>query len=107
MPTENKDAQPLKIERSTVTKLVITSGAQPVLKLCWVGEEVQREDIAQEFKTVLQDRIGSAAALSLEAFDPKYIQQVGKPASLRLQRSMRLSHQLDQTRYLRVRPLSD
>jgi uncharacterized protein YfdQ (DUF2303 family) len=50
---------------------VITSGAQPVLKLRWVGEEVQREDIAQEFKTVLQDKIGSAAALSLGAFDPK------------------------------------
>ncbi|NBA95543.1 YfdQ family protein [Pseudomonas sp. R5(2019)] len=50
---------------------VITSGAQPVLKLRWVGEEVQREDIAQEFKTVLQDKIGSNAALSLGAFDPK------------------------------------
>jgi len=50
---------------------VITSGAQPVLKLRWVGEEVQREDIAQEFKTVLQDKIGDVAALSLGAFDPK------------------------------------
>jgi uncharacterized protein YfdQ (DUF2303 family) len=50
---------------------VITSGAQPVLKLRWVGEEVQREEIAQEFKLVLQDRIGDAAALSLGAFDPK------------------------------------
>lgn len=50
---------------------VITSGAQPVLKLRWVGEEVQREDIAQEFKTVLQEKIGDAAALSLGAFDPK------------------------------------
>ncbi|CAI8807294.1 CPS-53 (KpLE1) prophage; DUF2303 domain-containing protein YfdQ [Pseudomonas sp. IT-P74] len=50
---------------------VITSGAQPALKLRWVGEEVQREDIAQEFKTVLQDKIGDAAALSLGAFDPK------------------------------------
>ncbi|WLH85999.1 YfdQ family protein [Pseudomonas sp. FP2338] len=50
---------------------VITSGSQPVLKLRWVGEEVQREDIAQEFKTVLQDKIGEAATLSLGAFDPK------------------------------------
>jgi len=50
---------------------VITSGAQPVLKLRWVGEEVQREDIAQEFKTVLQRNIGEAATLSLGAFDPK------------------------------------
>ena len=50
---------------------VLTSGAQPALKLRWVGEEVQREDIAQEFKTVLQDKIGDAASLSLGAFDPK------------------------------------
>jgi uncharacterized protein YfdQ (DUF2303 family) len=50
---------------------VITSGAQPALKLRWVGEEVQREDIAQEFKTVLQEKIGTNASLSLGAFDPK------------------------------------
>jgi uncharacterized protein YfdQ (DUF2303 family) len=50
---------------------VITSGAQPVLKLRWVGEDVQREDIAQEFKTVLQDKIGANASLVLGAFDPK------------------------------------
>lgn len=50
---------------------VITSGAHPVLKLRWVGEEVQRENIAQEFKTVLQDKVGDAASLALGAFDPK------------------------------------
>ena len=50
---------------------VLTSGAQPALKLRWVGEEVQREDIAQEFKTVLQDKIGDSVSLSLGAFDPK------------------------------------
>lgn len=50
---------------------VITSGSQPVLKLRWVGEEVQREDIAQEFKKVLADAVGEAAALNLGAFDPK------------------------------------
>lgn len=50
---------------------VITSGAQPVLKLRWVGEEVQREDIAQEFKAVLQRNIGDVSVLSLGAFDPK------------------------------------
>jgi len=50
---------------------VITSGAQPILKLRWVGEEVQREGIAQEFKTVLQEKIADAAALSIGAFDPK------------------------------------
>ncbi|NNA92634.1 DUF2303 family protein [Pseudomonas gessardii] len=55
----------------TLRLSVITSGAVPVLKLRWVGEEVQREDIAQEFKAVLQRSIGDAAVLSLGAFDPK------------------------------------
>lgn len=55
----------------TLRLSVITSGAVPVLKLRWVGEEVQREDIAQEFKSVLQEKIGEAAVLSLGAFDPK------------------------------------
>lgn len=47
---------------------VITSGAQPALKLRWVGEEVQREEIAQEFKSVLEQQIGSAAKLALGSF---------------------------------------
>jgi uncharacterized protein YfdQ (DUF2303 family) len=51
--------------------LVITSGSQPVLKLRWIGEEVQRESIAQEFKAVLEEKIGAAAKLSLGAFDTK------------------------------------
>ena len=55
----------------TLRLSVITSGSQPVLKLRWVGEEVQREDIAQEFKAVLQRNIGEAAVLSLGGFDPK------------------------------------
>ncbi|MBI6975706.1 DUF2303 family protein [Pseudomonas lactis] len=55
----------------TLRLSVITSGEVPVLKLRWVGEEVQREDIAQEFKSVLQEKIGDAARLSLGAFDPK------------------------------------
>lgn len=58
-------------QQITLRLSVITSGSQPVLKLRWVGEEVQREDIAQEFKSVLQDKIGEAATLSLGAFDPK------------------------------------
>ena len=55
----------------TLRLSVITSGAVPVLKLRWVGEEVQREDIAQEFKAVLQRNICEAATLALGAFDPK------------------------------------
>lgn len=58
-------------QQITLRISVITSGSQPVLKLRWVGEEVQREDIAQEFKAVLQRNIGEAAVLSLGAFDPK------------------------------------
>jgi hypothetical protein len=34
----------------------------------WVGEDVQRKEIAQEFKSVLEDQIGSAAKLSLGSF---------------------------------------
>jgi hypothetical protein len=40
------------------------SGAE----LRWVGEEVQREAIAQEFKAVLEDKIGKATKLSLGSF---------------------------------------
>lgn len=61
----------LSVRDITLRVSVITSGAQPMLKLRWVGEEVQREEIAQEFKAVLQEKIGTSAALSLGAFDPK------------------------------------
>ncbi|KPB51336.1 Uncharacterized protein ALO57_00163 [Pseudomonas coronafaciens pv. oryzae] len=47
---------------------VITSGAQPVIKLRWVGENVQREEIAQESKSVQEARIGDAAQLALGCF---------------------------------------
>jgi uncharacterized protein YfdQ (DUF2303 family) len=50
---------------------VITSGNQPTIKLRWVGEEVQREEIAQEFKSVLDAQVSSAAKLTLGTFDPK------------------------------------
>lgn len=50
---------------------VITGGSQPVLKLRWIGEEAQRESIAQEFKAVLEEKAGESAALSLGTFDAK------------------------------------
>ncbi|WP_367239102.1 DUF2303 family protein [Pseudomonas fulva] len=50
---------------------VITGGTQPVLKLRWIGEEAQREAIAQEFKAVLDAKVGSAAKLSLGTFEAK------------------------------------
>ena len=58
-------------QQITLRISVITSGATPVLKLRWVGEEVQREAIAEEFKAVLEAKIGSAAKLALGAFDTK------------------------------------
>lgn len=50
---------------------VITGGSQPVLKLRWVGEDAQREAIAQEFKAVLDSKVGITAKLSLGTFDVK------------------------------------
>jgi len=61
----------LSVRDITLRVSVITSGAQPMLKLRWVGEEVQREEIAQEFKSVLDAQIGTAALLTLGTFDPK------------------------------------
>lgn len=55
-------------QQITLRISVITSGAVPVLKLRWVGEEVQREAIAEEFKAVLEAKIGAAARLSLGSF---------------------------------------
>lgn len=66
VPYEGLTEQQIQLRLS-----VITSGSQPALKLRWVGEEVQREDIAQEFKAVLQGKIGNNARLVLGAFDPK------------------------------------
>ncbi len=41
------------------------------MQLRWIGEDVQREEIAQEFKSVLEAKVGEAAKLSLGAFDAK------------------------------------
>lgn len=50
---------------------VITSGAQPVLKLRSLGEEVQCKAITQEFKQVLNDKIGESAKLVPGTFETK------------------------------------
>ncbi|MDT3720322.1 DUF2303 family protein [Pseudomonas oryzihabitans] len=42
----------------------------PTLKLRWVGEEGQKEEIARDFKDVLGQEIGSAARLTLGTFKP-------------------------------------
>ena len=61
----------LSVRNITLRVSVITSGVQPMLKLRWVGEEVQREEIAQEFKSVLDKHIKDAAKLTLGCFDSK------------------------------------
>ena len=61
----------LSVRNITLRVSVITSGTQPMLKLRWIGEEVQREEIAQEFKSVLDTQIGAATPLTLGTFDPK------------------------------------
>lgn len=58
----------LSVRNITLRVSVITSGAQPMLKLRWIGEEVQREEIAQEFKSVLDAQIGAATPLTLGTF---------------------------------------
>jgi uncharacterized protein YfdQ (DUF2303 family) len=66
IPFEGLTEQQIQLRMS-----VITSGSQPALKLRWLGEETQREDIAREFKSVLEDKIGAGANLALGSFDPR------------------------------------
>lgn len=61
----------LSVRDITLRVSVITSSAQPMLRLRWIGEEVQREEIAQDFKSALQKEINSNAQLMLGAFDSK------------------------------------
>ena len=52
----------------TLRLSVITSEAQPALKLRWVGEESQREDFAREFKAVLESEVGGFVPLTIGTF---------------------------------------
>ena len=66
IPFEGLGEQVIRLRMS-----VITSGSQPVLKLRWLGEEAQRESIAQEFKRVLEEKVADSARLVLGSFDSK------------------------------------
>lgn len=66
IPFEGLGDQVIRLRMS-----VITSGTQPVLKLRWLGEEAQREEIAQEFKKVLEIQVGTSSKLSLGNFEAK------------------------------------
>lgn len=53
----------------TLALSVLTSEDKPTLKPRWVGEELQREEIAKEFKTVLAKEVGGSATLLLGSFN--------------------------------------
>lgn len=53
----------------TLALSVLTGEDKPVLKPRWVGEELQREEIAKEFKTVLAQEVGGSAELLLGNFN--------------------------------------
>jgi uncharacterized protein YfdQ (DUF2303 family) len=53
----------------TLALSVLTGEEKPVLKPRWVGEELQREEIAKEFKTVLAKEVGGSATLLLGSFN--------------------------------------
>ena len=50
-------------------RLSVITGDKPQLKLRWVREEAQREEIAQDFKDVLEREIGGTARLVIGAFE--------------------------------------
>lgn len=49
---------------------VLTSGDKPVLTLRVVQKEVHQEAIAEEFKALLLNEVGDAAAMTIGAFNP-------------------------------------
>ncbi|POA75378.1 DUF2303 family protein [Pseudomonas sp. GW531-T4] len=53
----------------TLRVAVLTGGDKPRLKLRWIGEEQLREDLAQEFKDVVQEEVGTAATLTIGSFE--------------------------------------
>ena len=53
----------------TLAISVLTGEDKPVLKPRWVGEELQREEVAKEFKTVLAKEVGGSATLLLGSFN--------------------------------------
>lgn len=47
---------------------VLTGGDQPVLRLRWIGEAHLREDLAQEFKQVVAQKVGESTDLTIGNF---------------------------------------
>lgn len=47
---------------------VLTGGDQPILRLRWIGEAQLREELAQEFKSVVAAEVGGTTALTIGSF---------------------------------------
>ena len=57
------------LERQSITlRVSVITGEKPSLKLRWVREEAQREEIAQDFKRVIQQEIDGGATVTLGTF---------------------------------------
>ncbi|MFJ3375502.1 hypothetical protein ACIPLA_11365 [Pseudomonas sp. NPDC086112] len=59
----------LKVQIIRLRVAVLTDGEKPLLRLRWIGEEQLREDLAQEFKDVVQQEIGGGAKLTIGSFN--------------------------------------
>lgn len=56
------------LPQSIVLRLSVITGEKPQLKLRWVREEAQHEEIAQDFKRVIQQEVGGSAIVTLGTF---------------------------------------
>jgi uncharacterized protein YfdQ (DUF2303 family) len=59
----------LKVQIIRLRVAVLTGGDKPLLRLRWIGEEQLREDLAQEFKDVVQLEVGGGANLTIGSFN--------------------------------------
>jgi uncharacterized protein YfdQ (DUF2303 family) len=59
----------LKVQIIRLRVAVLTGGDKPLLRLRWIGEEQLREDLAQEFKDVVQQEVGGGAKLTIGSFN--------------------------------------
>ncbi|WP_153015224.1 DUF2303 family protein [Pseudomonas syringae] len=58
----------LKVQIIRLRVAVLTGGDKPLLRLRWIGEEQLREDLAQEFKEVVQHEVGGRRAIDYRQF---------------------------------------
>lgn len=63
-PYEGLESRPIRLRVA-----VLTGGDKPALRLRWIGEAQLREDLAQEFKQVVQQEVGGSATLTIGSFN--------------------------------------